>query len=193
MFIERGGVLAGLFGRQYGVVCGHCRRCVHCFRPPAPFCARRSSSRGASGMRAASTACIRGPMPCAFPALVYRSCLPTLQRRGCARALVDRSRLFAVRPGQRTFGALCKRRNYWTGKEIMRYLRVNSILGVPPVALEHAHSGGAVHVGKAHELADRSLLLRRVCWRHFVLALLCALLLKCRCSVAVGDQGAQAM
>lgn len=71
----------------------------------------------------------------------------------------------------RASSALPKKRNNWERRRTKRYLRVDGILGVPAVALEHSHGGIAVHVREAHELSDRSLLLRCVCWRH--LALVC--------------------
>jgi hypothetical protein len=58
-------------------------------------------------------------------------------------------------------------------KQGKRYLRVNSVLRVPAVALEHPYRSGAIHLCKVHELADCSLLLRRVRWRHRVSGFAC--------------------
>jgi hypothetical protein len=42
---------------------------------------------------------------------------------------------------------------------------------------------------EAHELVDRSLLLRCVCRRHLALATLYVLLFSCHCSIAVAEAG----
>lgn len=76
-----------------------------------------------------------------------------------------------------------------TQKRACMYLRVNSVLSVPAMALQHSHCSSAVHLCKAHKLADRSLLLRRVCWRHLVLASLYLLLFGYCCSMAVAETG----
>lgn len=60
------------------------------------------------------------------------------------------------------------------------YLRINSVLGIPAMTLEHSYCSRAVHLCEAHELADSSLLLRRIRWRHLVLAILYPLW--CHCS-----------
>lgn len=65
-----------------------------------------------------------------------------------------------------------------------RYVRVDGILGVPAVALEHSHSSSTVHIREVHKLSDRSLLLLCICWRHIVLVFVYARW-RCRCLVAV--------
>lgn len=55
--------------------------------------------------------------------------------------------------------------------------------------LEYSYCRGAVHLCEAHELADRSFLLRCVCRRHLVLATLYILLFGCHCSIAVAEAG----
>jgi len=53
----------------------------------------------------------------------------------------------------------------------MQYLRVNGILRIPSMALQRPYRSVPVELGEADELLDRSLLLRAVDCRHFVLAL----------------------
>jgi hypothetical protein len=50
------------------------------------------------------------------------------------------------------------------------YLRINSCLRIPIVALQHSRSRCPIDTGKAHKLGDCSLLLSCVSWRHLVLA-----------------------
>lgn len=98
MFIDNGGMLIGVAGGM-ALFAGVWRRCAHCFRSIAPVPTHCDSPRGAQGMRSASTACIRGPMPCALPTLVYRSCLPnssTSKVRACVA--VEKSRILTVGP-----------------------------------------------------------------------------------------------
>jgi hypothetical protein len=52
-----------------------------------------------------------------------------------------------------------------------QYLRVYGILRVPAMALQRPYRGVPVEISEADELLNRSLLLRRVDCRHFVLAL----------------------
>lgn len=50
------------------------------------------------------------------------------------------------------------------------YLRVDGRLCVPVLALEHSCCRSPIDTGEAHELADGTLLLGIVGWRHLVLA-----------------------
>jgi hypothetical protein len=78
-----------------------------------------------------------------------------------------------------------------TSKRKQRYLRIHSCLYIPGVALEHPNGGVAVHLGEAHELADGSLLLWCIYWRHLGSAALnlCAPRLQLAKPVGTGKRG----
>lgn len=59
----------------------------------------------------------------------------------------------------------------YSEQKTKQYLRVYGILRIPAMALQRPYRGVPVEISEADELLNRSLLLRRVDCRHFVLAL----------------------
>jgi hypothetical protein len=70
------------------------------------------------------------------------------------------------------------------------YLRVDSGLRIPVVAFQHSRCRRPIHTREAHELADRTLLLGRVGWRHLVLVTVSSSVQQARDKVELrGDSG----
>lgn len=135
-------------------------------------------------MRAAREGFVYAPMPCATHAVIPSS-PPSLSRlAGALTRFVRSPGISAVDSGCKALSAARVGPVGLLGKENDKYLRVDGVLSVPAVTLEHPYCRSAVHLCKAHELADGSFLLRRVCWRHLESAPLFTLLL----SVAVRQQ-----
>lgn len=89
---------------------------------------------------------------------------------GCRSELASDACCLSPRHTEKFGIALILPRVRMKGKQ--KYLRIHSRLHIPAIALEHPNCSIAIHLREAHELADRSLLLGCVYWRHLVSAAL---------------------
>lgn len=176
MFIDSGGVMIGVAGRMAlfaelveGVPAGFGR--LHQFmRITTPQEVRQECTLRA--LRACAARChVLSSRLCTIPAL---RTLPRRKSRACV--MVERSGVFAFGPSSARSMRFMRGASSRRGR-IEKYLRVDGILGIPAVALEHSHSSSTVHIREVHKLSDRSLLLLCVCWRHLLLACVSSLLM----------------